>query len=114
MTRSPFRSIIAVMAMACLSLPAVAIVGAERAWRSCRAAIAGLWHFVSYELPRFVWDRACAAVNHVLSVFRDRGVFSTHLQRIADAVRTTYRAWRTSPAQAHYRAPGSWVACAST
>jgi hypothetical protein len=66
---------------------------------------------------RDLWEAACLkvsqAIDKALSLFAPGGVFSVHLQRLADAVKTTYRTWRDRKAD-HYRAPGSWVSCAST
>jgi hypothetical protein len=79
--------------------------------------VTAAWERAVYR-GRELWESACLkvsqAIDKALSMFAPGGVFAVHLQRLADAVKTTYRAWRADRKADHYRAPGSWVSCAST
>lgn len=58
-------------------------------------------------------DPIAARVRGALGLFGPTGVFAIALASVSVATSTRVRAWRKSVEQSHYRAPGSWVSCAS-
>lgn len=67
------------------------------------------------ELPRYLVDFAATVVTSALRMFGPTGVFALAMQRISNLVHAMFKSWgRGSAGAGHYRAPGSWVSCAST
>lgn len=102
-TSRSFTSLLVGLAVAAFSASTAYVTDvAVRAWRTCTMVL------------DFVLDLPAYAVTRVLSMFGPQGVFAMALERLQGYVKAIAKAWADKRDSGHYRAPGSWVSCAST